>query len=156
MAFLFKSKKNPPPGSLPPATRNIHTSEGTSPVSGLANGLREGGAVQSPTSSGSVNNSINSVPGTNSPDPTRMRQRAESESQVSYSEISKAYIRRLLWLIGFRRLGSERSTRQWCSTPEFRCLAISMVSTAFDVPISPSESIPSIWSCGELSRFQRR
>jgi hypothetical protein len=87
MSFLFKSKKTQPPGGLPPATRNIHTSEGSVgslPAAGLANGVREGSGVQSPTPSGSVNNSLNSVGGTSSPDPARMRQRAESESQVSY------------------------------------------------------------------------
>lgn len=87
MAFLFKSKKNQQGAGLPPAARNIHTSEGTisEKPPGLTNGekQREGGAVQSPTPSSSVNNSLSSVTGTSSPDPVRMRQRAESESQVS-------------------------------------------------------------------------
>lgn len=87
MAFLFKSKKNQPPATgLPQATRNIHTSEGTgSEKSPSLNGemLREGGFMQSPTPSGSVNNSLNSMTGAASPDPIRPRQRADSEPQVS-------------------------------------------------------------------------
>ncbi|KAK2808960.1 hypothetical protein FQN50_004234 [Emmonsiellopsis sp. PD_5] len=84
MAFLFKSKKNNQNGPLPAATRNIHTSEGTAPGSSAVtpNALRDrdGGPVQSPGSS--VNNSLNSLSGTNSPDQTRTRRdRADSEPQ---------------------------------------------------------------------------
>ena len=84
MAFLFKSRKS---HALPPASRNVHTSEGTSSGTppALLNGTRErdGGGVISPTPSGSVNNSLNSLSGTNSPDGIRTRQRADSESLVS-------------------------------------------------------------------------
>jgi hypothetical protein len=87
MAFLFKSRKSQPTTALPPASRNVHTSEGTSSGTSSAplNGIRErdGGGVISPTPSGSVNNSLNSLSGTNSPDPIRTRQRADSESLVS-------------------------------------------------------------------------
>lgn len=93
MAFLFKSRKSQQNATttLPPVSRNVHTSEG--PSSGaspaLLNGTRErdGAGVISPTPSGSVNNSLNSLSGANSPDPVRARQRADSESQVS----SQAY-----------------------------------------------------------------
>ncbi|KAL1971051.1 hypothetical protein VTN77DRAFT_2 [Rasamsonia byssochlamydoides] len=92
MAFLFKSKKNQQGAGLPPASRNIHTSEGTisekppAPINGERQ--RDGGAVQSPTPSSSVNNSLSSVTGTSSPDPVRMRQRAESESQAPRAQQS--------------------------------------------------------------------
>lgn len=86
MAFLFKSKKNQQGAGLPPATRNIHTSEGapqaTAPGAPNAPKDREG-SNQTPTPSSSYNNSLNSVNSTNSPDHQRVRQRAESESQVS-------------------------------------------------------------------------
>ncbi|THC91599.1 hypothetical protein EYZ11_008942 [Aspergillus tanneri] len=86
MAFLFKSKKNQQNSTLPPATRNVHTSEGPLPHAPAAtpNGTkeREGGNPQSPTPSSSYNNSLNSVNSTSSPDQQRMRQRAESESQT--------------------------------------------------------------------------
>ncbi|GAD92115.1 cell polarity protein (Tea1), putative [Paecilomyces variotii No. 5] len=93
MAFLFKSKKTQQQNAgLPPATRNIHTSEGapSSTSSGSLNGSRdrEGGPVQSPTPSGSVNNSLSSVAGVNSPDGQRPRPRAESESQVPRAQQS--------------------------------------------------------------------
>jgi len=87
MAFLFKSKKNQQGTALPPAARNVHTSEG-SPSTGapsIANGARsEGNAFSAtPTPSSSYNNSLNSATSPTSPDNVRMRQRAESESQVS-------------------------------------------------------------------------
>lgn len=91
MAFLFKSKKNSQQatGGLPPATRNVHTSEGAPAGPGaVLNGSKDGVATsQTPTpTSGSFNNSLNSVGSTNSPEQQqqqqRVRQRAESESQV--------------------------------------------------------------------------
>ncbi|KAL4749710.1 hypothetical protein BDW72DRAFT_213956 [Aspergillus terricola var. indicus] len=84
MAFLFKSKKNQQTSGLPPATRNVHTSEGAPAGSGAAlNGSKDGVVTsQTPTPSGSYNNSLNSVTSTNSPEQQRVRQRAESESQV--------------------------------------------------------------------------
>ncbi|CEJ55960.1 hypothetical protein PMG11_02188 [Penicillium brasilianum] len=87
MAFLFKSKKNQQGTTLPPATRNVHTSEGAPSAGGpppMTNGIKEGNAFaqQTPTPSSSYNNSLNSATSPTSPDPVRMRQRAESESQV--------------------------------------------------------------------------
>ncbi|KAI9929265.1 hypothetical protein ASPWEDRAFT_57567 [Aspergillus wentii DTO 134E9] len=86
MAFLFKSKKNQQGTGLPPATRNVHTSEGAPASAGQApvNGVKErdGGSSQTPTPSSSYNNSLNSVNSTTSPENQRVRQRAESESQV--------------------------------------------------------------------------
>ncbi|QSS63464.1 hypothetical protein I7I51_00522 [Histoplasma capsulatum] len=66
MAFLFKSKKSQAANnSLPPATRTIHTSEGTAQGSSTAppNGVRDGGPVQSPNY-GSADNSLSSLSGT--------------------------------------------------------------------------------------------
>jgi hypothetical protein len=99
MAFLFKSKKaqqsqgNP----LPPATRNVHTSEGA-PSTGsptMANGAR-GDAMtsQTPTPSGSFSNSLHSATSPQSPDAIRPRQRAESESQV---RVCYAVLLSLVW-----------------------------------------------------------
>lgn len=88
MAFLFKSKKAQQGTALPPATRNVHTSEGSpsSATPPLSNGPKvEGNAfAQTPTPSSSYNNSLNSATSPTSPDPVRVRQRAESESQVSF------------------------------------------------------------------------
>ncbi|KAJ5255659.1 hypothetical protein N7505_010810 [Penicillium chrysogenum] len=87
MAFLFKSKKNQQsqqPAALPPATRNVHTSEGT-PSTGsiMANGVKgDGTTSQTPTPSGSFSNSLHSATSPASPDAVRPRQRAESESQM--------------------------------------------------------------------------
>ncbi|KAE8146323.1 hypothetical protein BDV25DRAFT_162693, partial [Aspergillus avenaceus] len=105
MAFLFKSKKNhhqqqqqqhqqhqqhqqPQHSNIPPATRNLHTSEGApTNISTGPNGAkeREGSVSQTPTPSSSYNNSLNSVNSTSSPEQQRLRQRAESESQVPRS-----------------------------------------------------------------------
>ncbi|KAH8423310.1 uncharacterized protein LDX57_001068 [Aspergillus melleus] len=91
MAFLFKSKKNQQNTTLPPASRNVPSSEGAPPnappsaapaAAPPAPKEREGGNPQTPTPSSSYNNSLNSVNSTNSPETQRMRQRAESESQV--------------------------------------------------------------------------
>ncbi|KAL4808880.1 hypothetical protein BDV18DRAFT_133384 [Aspergillus unguis] len=92
MAFLFKSKKNQQASGLPAATRNVHTSEGTPAGSGAAlNGSKDGvGTSQTPTPSGSYNNSLNSVSSTNSPEQQRVRQRAESESQTQRPQQSPA------------------------------------------------------------------
>lgn len=86
MSFLFKSKK-PQPGvtGLPPANRNIHTSDGAvQEKAPMMNGdrPREIGRIVSPTPSGSVNNSLNSITTPGSPDSNRVRPRAESETQV--------------------------------------------------------------------------
>ncbi|KAJ5130558.1 uncharacterized protein N7515_006597 [Penicillium bovifimosum] len=91
MAFLFKSKKAQSQG-LPPATRNVHTSEGApSTGSPTANGAK-GDAMtsQTPTPSGSFSNSLHSATSPKSPDAIRPRQRAESESQVGVRTTSAA------------------------------------------------------------------
>lgn len=94
MAFLFKSKKNSNTqqqnAALPAAARNIHTSEGapSSTTPSALNGAlkdRESGLSQTPTPSSSYNNSLNSVANPSSPDLKRVRQRADSESQVRCS-----------------------------------------------------------------------
>lgn len=88
MSFLFKSKKHQSSNALPPATRNIHTSEGTTPTPG-PNGIRDKDVerlTQSPTPSANPNNSLSSLNGaTNSPDHgwQRQRERADSDNQVS-------------------------------------------------------------------------
>ncbi|KAF7589792.1 Negative regulator of mitotic exit [Aspergillus hancockii] len=85
MAFLFKSKKNQQNSTIPAATRNVHTSEGApTNVSAVPNGAKErdGSVSHTPTPSSSYNNSLNSVNSINSPDQQRLRQRAESESQI--------------------------------------------------------------------------
>ncbi len=88
MSFLFKSKKHQSTNPLPPATRNIHTSEGTNPTSGL-NGIREKDGErfnQSPTLGGTVNNSLSSLGGTTVTSDhqwQRQRERADSDNQVS-------------------------------------------------------------------------
>ncbi|KAJ5095650.1 hypothetical protein NUU61_005006 [Penicillium alfredii] len=83
MAFFFKSKKNQQGNALPPATRNVHTSEGAPSTGATVNGVKGDGPIsQTPTPSGSYNNSLHSATSPTSPDPVRMRQRAESESQI--------------------------------------------------------------------------
>ncbi|CAG8290919.1 unnamed protein product [Penicillium olsonii] len=76
MAFLFKSKKAG--NGLPPAARNVHTSEGA-PASGPPAAKEP--TSQTPTPSGSFSHSLNTASPT-SPDAVRPRPRAESESQM--------------------------------------------------------------------------
>ena len=88
MSFLFKSKKHQSGNTLPPATRNIHTSEGTTSALGT-NGVREKDPerpTQSPAPGANPNSSLSSLTGaTNSPDHQwqRQRERADSDNQVS-------------------------------------------------------------------------
>jgi hypothetical protein len=87
MSFLFKSKKNAPPSGLPPAARNIHTSDGT--PSGAPNGIMEKPlerSTQSPQPVIGQNNSISSVGSSlvNVPNGQyARRERSESEAGVS-------------------------------------------------------------------------
>lgn len=178
MAFLFKSKKNQNSGGLPPAARNIHTSEGTTGTnpSALVNGAKErekdGGAVQSPTlPNAGLNNSLNSGPG--SPDQPRFRQRAESESQVSTdvfsffpykptsrmgSDLAK------VWIRAFRESTNIRHTDPSIPTAHERSFVpqflqhgpLPMVSPQTQFPHAPSESFPAIWCDGQCGGIKRR
>ncbi|KAK9855880.1 hypothetical protein MYU51_001529 [Penicillium brevicompactum] len=81
MAFLFKSKKAQG-NALPPAARNVHTSEGATGSPTGSNGTREQ-TSQTPTPSASFSGSLNTATTSpTSPDAVRPRQRAESESQM--------------------------------------------------------------------------
>lgn len=89
MAFLFKSKKNQSNNAMPPANRDIHTSEGSKSSVPTVNGIRDrekaGGPVQT-TPSSSVNDSVNSLGGAGTPSPEHSsgsRERSEQDSQVS-------------------------------------------------------------------------
>lgn len=100
MSFLFKSKKQQQPASaLPAATRNITSSDGP-PASSIptANGTRAAPAprepeparnspqAKTPTPTASVNNSLSSlhaVDNTASPEPTKLRERSDSQLQVT-------------------------------------------------------------------------
>ncbi|EOD44010.1 Kelch repeat type 1 [Neofusicoccum parvum] len=100
MSFLFKSKKQQQPASaLPAASRNITSSDGP-PASSIptANGMRTGPApreveqarnspqAQTPTPTASVNNSLSSLQqhdNTASPEPTKNRERSDSQLQVT-------------------------------------------------------------------------
>jgi hypothetical protein len=87
MSFLFKSKKHQSSNALPPATRNLHTSDGTTSTLG-ANGIREKDGEQfnqSQLPNSNVNSSHSSLGGaTRSPDRQwqRQRERADSDVQV--------------------------------------------------------------------------
>lgn len=98
MAFLFKSKKNaqPPPAansSLPPASRNIHTSDGSTPSSSTQNGSidksTDGRSTTSPPPLANTNNPNGSMSSmgsqlANAPGPGFVRrERSESEAGVS-------------------------------------------------------------------------
>jgi hypothetical protein len=89
MAFLFKSKKTQNNNALPPANRDIHTSEGSKSSLPTVNGIKDrekaGGPVQT-TPNSSVNDSLNSLGGAGTPSPEQgsgSRERSEQDSQVS-------------------------------------------------------------------------
>jgi hypothetical protein len=143
MAFLFKSKKNQQTSGLPPATRNVHTSEGAPAGSGAAlNGSKDGVVTsQTPTPSGSYNNSLNSVTSTNSPEQQRMRQRAESESQVCTLQYYKP--------------GSTSPTIH-VSSLQFRFIPVPVVATSAKLFVAASKPFPAIWRSNQRSGFERR
>jgi hypothetical protein len=93
MSFLFKSKKHQSTNPLPPATRNIHTSEGTTSTPGV-NGFREKDGErlnqsQSPTPSGNMNSSLSSLnEKTLTPDHQWQRQRERADSDIQVSPIA--------------------------------------------------------------------
>ena len=97
MSFLFKSKKGgtQPGSALPQATRNIHTSDGTTGTT-VSNGLTEGVArsLQSPPPNASSDTSISSLngPGQGSNAPFARRDRAESDLGVSvFDNLGRSY-----------------------------------------------------------------
>ncbi|KIW19229.1 hypothetical protein PV08_03523 [Exophiala spinifera] len=84
MAFLFKSKKSAPASGLPPASRKIHTSDGTSAPT-VENGVLERAGdrqTQSPAPANAApNGSMNSMNSSLAGGPSyQRRERSESES----------------------------------------------------------------------------
>lgn len=87
MAFLFKSKKNQDRAHT--AKENGVASSQGSLQSANGRSLKEKeGAVQNTTPGSSVNNSLNSLGGTPSPEQTIVRRAASSEQQVSDLPVS--------------------------------------------------------------------
>lgn len=94
MAFLFKSKKNAPPppanASLPPTTRNVHTSDGSTPSTqnGSIDKSTDGRSTTSPPPLANTNNPNGSISSmgsqlANAPGPGfARRERSESETGV--------------------------------------------------------------------------
>jgi hypothetical protein len=162
MAFLFKSKKNQQTSGLPPATRNVHTSEGAPAGSGATlNGSKDGVVTsQTPTPSGSYNNSLNSVTSTNSPEQQRMRQRAESESQVCTLHYYKPGVH--LWTtvrIGIclrilTFIGSTSPTIH-VSSLQSRFIPVPVVATSAKLFVAASKPFPAIWRSNQRSGFER-
>lgn len=177
MAFLFKSKKNnsnnqqqqQQNSALPAATRNVHTSEGapSSTTPSALNGVkdRESGLSQTPTPSSSYNNSLSSVANPSSPDLKRVRQRADSESQVrTYIKEKKKKKQKK----GTTRLADEETTTdstttfasyEWhhpLSPNQSQCLPLSLVPTPGQLFVPADEPVSSI-RCGyQLRGVERR
>ena len=100
MSFLFgkknKQQQQQQSSALPPATRNISSSHGQGSQIPTANGAgardpendRSAPATQTVTPGTSVNNSLSSLQGpsnTASPEPKALRERSDSDFQVSIS-----------------------------------------------------------------------
>jgi hypothetical protein len=87
MSFLFgKSKKNAPPSQLPNATRNIHTSDGTTPapIALSEKTSLDTRQTQSPQPGSNANGSMSSMNSVTAPNGNYpRRERAESEAGVS-------------------------------------------------------------------------
>lgn len=164
MAFLFKSKKNQQGTALPPATRNVHTSEGA-PSSGtppppLSNGSKvEGNAfAQTPTPSSSYNNSLNSAMSPTSPDNARLRQRAESESQVSPQRISmggkQCCKKSQIPDPGDNSGPATTASPQWCTSAEPELVSLPLVAASHELFLASNESFPAVWCSYQCGCFQ--
>jgi hypothetical protein len=88
MSFLFKSKKQAGP-SIPPAARNIHSSDGAPAAAAMTNGFQEKtNERNTSTPVGSVNNSINSLDAPVRSDPSwNRRERADSDAPVCSTSV---------------------------------------------------------------------
>lgn len=163
MAFLFKSKKNQQSqqsAALPPATRNVHTSEGA-PSTGsptMANGGVKGDATtsQTPTPSGSFSNSLHSATSPTSPDAVRPRQRAESESQVGICFVThSSFFHEDRALISITDAKTSATTQRYPpSKPQF--IPLPMVATPFELLFPPNEPVSSLWSSNQFGGIQGR
>lgn len=164
MAFLFKSKKAQPgqqPGAqgLPPASRNIHTSEGSmQEKQPFVNGdrPRDMGRIVSPTPSGSINNSLNSVTTPGSPDPSRVRQRADSETQVRYKSICAHEMPNDIFANPFQ--GPAITVVRWHRLTHNRheCCSVPLVPATPKFYLLKLQPISSIWRRNQLNCFERR
>ncbi|KIW70463.1 hypothetical protein PV04_02731 [Phialophora macrospora] len=94
MAFLFKSRRNAPPASgLPPTSRNIHTSDGTSGSASAPNGSIDSTgerSTQSPPPNSGPNGSITSMNSIANAPTFPRRERSESESAPRPTTSSQA------------------------------------------------------------------
>ena len=158
MAFLFKSKKNQPGTALPAATRSVHTSEGA-PSTGtpsITNGSKtEGNAFsQTPTPSSSYNNSLNSATSPTSPDNVKMRQRADSESQVSLPVHPWPQTRFPLTFVFPGPTTAADS--QWRISAESKHFPLSVVTAPTQFLYAASQSVPPIWRRNQCSRIEGR
>ena len=153
MAFLFKSKKSQGT-ALPPATRNIHTSEGTTSASPSAlNANRE--KDQTPTPSSSVNNSLNSLAAENTARPEQQwqrRERADSEPQVDRTVLDP-FILVAVALIHFAGLPRSPTTTSRSSS---QCSFVSMVAKETELSNTTIESLSSVWGSSQCGGLKRR
>lgn len=163
MAFLFKSKKHQhsqqaAAAALPPATRNVHTSEGAPPAGSptMANGVKgDGTNSQTPTPSGSFSNSLRSAASPTSPDAVRPRQRAESESQVGICfAIHSLFDEDIALMSTTDATTPATAQRDPPSKPRF--IPLPMVATPLELLFSPDEPISSVWSSNQFGGIKGR
>ena len=160
MAFLFKSKKAQHGGALPPATRNVHTSEGapSTAAPAVTNGVKgEGSFSQTPTPSSSYNNSLNSAASPTSPDMVKVRQRAESETLVS-GLISSPVTEMTNWITDLDcPSGSTTATApKWHASTESQLVAIPMVAAAAQFFFTTNKPLSAIWRGYQCRCLKRR
>ena len=162
MAFLFKSKKhqqNQQAAALPPATRNVHTSEGAPPTGSptMANGVKgDGTNSQTPTPSGSFSNSLRSAASPTSPDAIRPRQRAESESQVGICFVIQSSLFDEDRALTSTTDAKTPATTQWDPPSEPRFIPIPMVATPLELLFSSDEPVSSLWSSNQFGGIKGR
>jgi hypothetical protein len=156
MSFLFKSKKNQASG-LPQATREISSSHGAGTNIPAANGMSGFQQPRGPSAtpgSNSNNNSLSSIPGlSGSPEPTRMRDRADSEPVVNAPGAVQVGRIECSLATSYILTPVEWATRSLIKSPDR--ISIPLVANAIQLYIR-QQPLPSIWPCGQCFRRQRR
>ena len=141
--FGFKSKKHGSSGSVPPATRNLHTSDGT--TSSATTGGRE--STQSPTQGSAANGSFSSLSARDGqPWQHVQRERADSDVQVGFLLLQSTSMK-----LTYHRAGPETSDQR--SSPE-RC-SVSLVTAAPELPNSAIEPVSPVWCRRQFGCLER-
>jgi len=162
MSFLFgKSKNKHQNNALPAATREISSSHGPGSQIPAANGpvgnSEKTPLAKTPTPSGSVNNSISSLPNainTASPEPKGLRERSDSEFQVSRHVGEFRFALRGVNPDNLAFAMLTNSLLEFTKSSKPPGLTLSLVSETLEFH-KRGQSLPAIWRRDKCNRLER-